>query len=106
MRKILGIFLILLFLFGCTATIAKEKAEQIAVNFVNHNVKFFTKEGSASKDVGKYKIESMNSYQETNNWIVVMHISSDVKNATKKNDLIVKIDSSGRVAEFNGQKAK
>ena len=91
-------------LSGCSAAISKEQAEAKAVLFVNSNVKFFAKSQDETTNLSAYKVDSTDSYKENNEWVVVMHVSSELGNETKKNDLTIRIDSTGEVSEFNGQK--
>ena len=102
-KKILFILFVLFFINGCSS-INKEKAESNAVEFVNKNVKFFAREGDSALDLPTYSIDSIRSYQQNKDWIVVMHITSKVDNEEKKNDLMIKINKKGDVIEFNGRK--
>ena len=97
------LLIFLIFIMGC-ASIDKNTAEQKAIGFVNKNVRFFAKEQNSTLDLMQYKIDSMSSYQENNEWVVAMHISSQLGNETKKNDLIVRMDNKGNVLELNGKK--
>jgi hypothetical protein len=106
--KPLKIFLVFFMLFilivvnGC-ASVNKEEAEAKALEFVNEKVKFFAKEEDSTINLPQYSIDSITSYQENKNWVVIIHVSSKVDNETKKNDLIIKLDKKGEVIEFNGK---
>jgi uncharacterized protein YxeA len=102
-KKILFMLLAVILISGCSS-INKENAEVKAKEFVNEKVKFFTREKNATLNLPAYRIDSITSYQENKNWVVVMHVSAKVGNETKKNDLIVKINKKGEVIEFNGRK--
>ena len=102
MRK--AVFLLFLLMIGGCAAIDKTKAEGVAAEFVNKNVRFFAKQENSTLGLPQYSIDSITSAYKDKEWIVVMHISSKVGNETKKNDLAVKLNSKGNVVEFNGQK--
>ena len=101
--KLLPLFLILLLINSCT-NITKAQAEAKAIQFVNNNVKFFAREENSTLNLPQYTLDSITSYQENKNWIVVMHVSAKAGNETKKNDLLIKLDNKGDVIEFNGKK--
>ena len=92
-----------LLFYGCSS-IGKPEAEKKALDFVNSNVKFYAKENNSSSVLAKYRVESISSYEEGGNWIVLMHISSEYQNNTKKNDITLKLNGKGNVVEFNGKK--
>lgn len=102
----MGIVLLMMVLgiSACSQGITQENAEQIAQEFVAKNVKFFIKENNSSSLVGEVNVPTATSYQEGSLWVVAIHVSSQVDDTLKKNDLIVKIDRKGNVIEFNGQK--
>ena len=94
-----------LLIAGCAPEpISQHDAEARAADFVSSNVKFFAKEQSSKVDLPQYTVESTDSYRESGIWVVVMHISSQVNGSVKKNDLIMKFDRKGDIAEFNGKK--
>lgn len=95
--------IILLLINGCSA-ISQSQAEEKAVKFVDQNVKFFSRQEDSKLNLPQYNIDSIKSYQENKNWIVVMHVSSEVGNETKKNDLSIRLNYKGDVMEFNGKK--
>ena len=101
--KLLPLFLILLLINSCT-NITQAQAEAKAIQFVDNNVKFFSRQENSTLNLPQYALESIKSYQENKNWIVLMHVSADVGNETKKNDLIIKLNNKGDVVEFNGKK--
>lgn len=94
--------LVILLLTGC-ASITQQQAEQTAMTFINSNVKFFT-EGESDERIihNAYSVSGMTSYQEDKDWVVVAHITANLEGEEKKNDMVVKIDSKGKVIEFNG----
>ena len=93
---------VLILINGC-ASINKSTAEAEAIKLVNEKVKFFAREENSTVDLPKYSIDSITSYQENKNWVVVMHVSSKVDNETKKNDLTIKLNRKGQAIEFNGR---
>ena len=101
--KLLPLFLILLLINSCT-NITQAQAEAKAIQFVNQNVKFFSRQENSTLNLPQYILDSMKSYQENKNWIVVMHVSAEIGNETKKNDLLMKLNNKGDVIEFNGKK--
>ena len=103
MRLVIFLALVLFMISACAA-IDNSKAEGVAAEFVSKNVRFFTKQENSTLGLPKYTIDSITSAYKDKEWIVVMHISSFVGNETKKNDLVVKLNSKGNVIEFNGQK--
>ena len=106
MKKIAVIAALMFLLAGCSS-ISKNDAEQRAADFVKQNVKFFAREQNSSV-VGfqQYSIDSLSSYKESGNWVVAMHVTASLGNETKKNDMIVKLDGSGNIVEFNGKGVK
>lgn len=105
MKKIVLLLLALVLLTACSKT-AKEDAEYIAKNFVNERVKFFTKEDESAVDVPEYTLREINSYQENNNWIVSIHITTLVDDQLKGKNLTVKVNDKGKVIEFDGMKVQ
>ncbi len=103
MKKASSLIMILVFLTGC-ASITQQEAENKAAEFVKINVKFFAKDNEAKIGLEQYTVESTDSYQENENWVVVMHISSQINGTEKKNDLTIKFDRKGNIVEFNGKK--
>ena len=101
--KIIYILFALILISGCTS-ISQKVAEAKALEFVNEKVKFFVKEENSKMDLPQYNVDSVTSYLENKDWIVVMHVSAKSGNETKKNDLIVRLDKKGDVTEFNGKK--
>jgi|SRR3989338_6376391 len=101
-KNFLFVLFILVLTSGCTS-INKNDAETKAVEFVNEKVKFFAREGDSTLDLPQYIIDSVTSYREDKNWVVVMHVSSKISNETKKNDLIIRLNKNGDVIEFNGR---
>ncbi|HLG23425.1 MAG TPA: hypothetical protein VI564_00680 [Candidatus Nanoarchaeia archaeon] len=97
------LFLLALFIYGCQE-ISQGDAEKKALDFVNKNVRFYAKEQNETSVLQEYKVESLSSYKENSQWTVLMHISSEYQNETKKNDLTVKLNGKGDVTEFNGKK--
>ena len=105
MKKIYAVLIAALLVLGCSPEpIRQHDAEARAADFVSSNVKFFAKEQSSKVDLPQYSVDKTDSYQENGNWVVVMHISSHVNGSIKKNDLIMKFDRKGDIAEFNGKK--
>ena len=88
---------------GCSS-ISKTEAEARAVSFVKQNVKFYAKENNSNSSFDRYAISSLSSYKNGASWVVLMHISAGTANATKQNDLILRVDDAGEVFEFNGQR--
>ena len=100
--SLLALFILIL-INGCSS-INKDEAEAKAISFINEKVKFFAKEENSTMDLPQYSIDSITSYQEGKNWIVLTHVSSKAGNETKSNDLTVKLNSMGEAVEFNGRK--
>ena len=103
MKKIIFVLFAVL-LAGCAAQITKKQAEDTAVVFISKNVRFFSKYHNETVNVNKINVSGVESYQEDKNWVVVMHVASNVINESKKNDLTVRINSQGEITEFNGKK--
>jgi hypothetical protein len=103
MLKLLAMVFLLVLVNGCSA-ITKERAEAEAVKFVNENVRFFTREANNTLGFPDYSIDSIESYKEGKDWVVVMHISAKRGNETKDNDLAIKVNNKGQVVEFNGRR--
>ncbi len=99
--KILILCILVFSIYGCSQ-ITQQSAESIAQDFVGKRVKFFLREGNLTKEPPKYEMRIISSYKENNIWTVLIHISSTLGNETKANDLVVKVDSKGKVIEFNG----
>jgi len=95
------VMVLLLLAAGCSG-VSSGEAESIAQAFVQDRVKFFSREGNATADLPEYGIDAINSYQEQGEWVVVVHVSSEQGDDIKQNDLVVKVDFSGEVVEFNG----
>jgi len=103
-HKIIIILVIAVFLvFGCSS-LSKDQAEKTALNFINSNVKFFAKDQEENKDLAQYNIEDMTSYKDGKDWVVIAHISADLKDEEKSNDISIKLNNKGQVVEFNGRK--
>ncbi len=98
--KILLFIIIIVLTSGCS-NITKEKAEKKALDFVNKNVKFFSKKGDSRLNISSYNLK-LNSYKSDGGWIVIMQVSTKMINETKQNSIAVKIDSKGYITEFNG----
>ncbi len=98
-----AVFVLLFLLYGCSS-VSQQQAEGIAGNFVRENVRFFAREQNTTTGFDTYAIESVSSYQEKNNWVVIMHIAAPFGNQTKKNDMTVTINSKGEVIAFNGKR--
>jgi uncharacterized protein YxeA len=106
MKRFIAFMLIfgVILLASCTA-VGQKEAEARAVAFVNKNVKFYSKDlENNSQDVRNYEIDSIDSYQQDGNWIVIMHVVSEENGREKKNDLTVEISQKGDVIQLNGQK--
>ena len=88
---------------GCSA-ISQKQAEAKAMQFVGNKVKFFARQENSTLTLPQHKIDSLTSYQEGKNWVVIMHVTAIVGNDTKKNDLAVKLNAQGGIIEFNGKK--
>jgi hypothetical protein len=101
--KVICLLVALLILANGCASISKSEAEAITGDFVNKNVKFYTKTGESSLDLPGHSIDSITSYKEGNNWVVIAHVSAQVGEEVKDNDLVLKINSKGEVIEFNGK---
>ena len=102
-RYLLFALLFALLALPSCSSISQQESEKTAVNFINSNVKFFAKEQNSTLALPKYTIDSISSYRENSDWVVIMHVSASTINETKKNDLTVKVDNRGRVVEFNGK---
>lgn len=101
--KFILIGFIIILVSGCSS-ISQEDAESVAVNFIDQNVKFFTREDDSTHDLPSYTIDNIQSYKEGSSWVVAMHVIGTIGNETKKRDLTVKVDRKGRVEEFDGRK--
>jgi len=99
--SMLFVLFTLLLINGCES-INKDEAEAMAIKFVNEKVKFFAKEENSTLDLPQYSIDSLTSYKENKNWIVVIHVSANVEDEIKKNDLIIELNRKGETIEFNG----
>ncbi|MBL7056414.1 hypothetical protein ISS07_05870 [Candidatus Woesearchaeota archaeon] len=103
MRRTIIVMVIALFLISGCSSLSKEQAEQTALSFINSNVKFFAKDQEERKDLPQYNIGSMTSYQEGSDWVVIAHISAELEDEEKTNDLSVRINREGKIIEFNGR---
>lgn len=99
-------FLILISLLSGCSVITQAQAEAKAIQFVNQNVKFFSRQENSTLNLPQYTLDSIKSYRENKNWIVVIHVSAKLGNETKKNDLTIKLNNRGDAIEFNGKKVK
>lgn len=93
---------VLFLIVGCTS-ITQDEAEAKALQFINENVKFFAREENSTLNLPGYRVESMTSYKEDNNWVVAVHVSAELDGEIKKNDLLVKLNRKGEVIELNGK---
>jgi len=97
-------FLIVLLLVGCSS-FSQSDAEQVSVDFIKQNVQFFAKgETNDTVTLPTYDFSDVSSYQENGMWVVVVHVVSQLNGTTKDNDLMVTVDSTGKVLGFNGRK--
>ncbi|MFH1642058.1 MAG: hypothetical protein ABIC04_04110 [Nanoarchaeota archaeon] len=85
-------------------SIDQKTAEEIAKGFVIARVKFFTQEEQTTVVLPQYDFTSVDSYKEGRDWAVSFHIEAVLGNISKGNDISLKINSKGKVTEFNGQK--
>jgi hypothetical protein len=104
MRNIIAVVIVALFIVACASSISQQQAESIALQFIEQNVKFFTRGENASSFVDDVNVPTATSYREGDVWVVVVHVTGVVDGVEKKNDLVVKVDKKGTVVEFNGQK--
>ncbi|MBS3130858.1 hypothetical protein J4212_00340 [Candidatus Woesearchaeota archaeon] len=102
-KLIPGIALILLFIAGC-ASVSKEEAESMAIEVVQENVQFFSRDGNSTENLGAFKVESMESVKEGSDWIVFMHVSAEKDGEKKSNDITMRFNRKGQLTEFNGKK--
>ncbi len=103
LAAILLVIVLVIFTACSRSSITQDRAEWVAQDFVKKNVKFFAAGEQENKDLPEYTIASITSYTEGRIWVVVLHVESNLTNETKKGDLVVKINSQGKVAEFNGR---
>lgn len=98
--------LVILILFGCTQ-ITQPESEDIAIKFINKNVKFFSKGQNSTNDVSNYEVSNIKSYKQNNNWFVMINITSEVDGDIKHKILMVEVNSkNGDVLSFDGKKLK
>jgi len=104
MRKILILFFILVFLIQTACIgVSQEVAEAKALRFVKERVKFYTTENNSDLDFPSYMFNSIDSYKEKGNWIIIIQVST-TKNESKKTEVVVEINSkNGKITKLNGQ---
>ena len=95
--------ILILFLLSSCSSISQKDAEQAATDFINKNVVFFAKGDNSTTNLPAYTINSISSYKEKGNWIIVMHVSASLDKEVKQNDLSFKVDKKGKIIEFNGK---
>ena len=83
-KKSFFLTFIAVLVIGCYG-VEQKVAEASAINFVNKNVKLFAREENSTMDLPQYSIERITSYQEDKKWVILMHVSSNLNNETKKN---------------------
>jgi len=93
---------LVILLSGCSG-IEQAQAEQIALNFIDKNVQFFSKAGEERVSHKQYTVNGITSYQEAGNWVVITHISAQLEGEEKKNDMVVEMTKKGKVTKFNGR---
>ena len=101
-------FVVLLFMLtACSQTVSKDVAEKNAVDFVKSRVKFYSRDEQTTiaSTVQEAKVSSLSSYLENSEWVVAVHVESEVNGTVKQNDIVIKVDAkTGKVSEFNGVK--
>ena len=108
-KKIFFMLVILILINSCAikseniSCKSKEEAKAIAIGFVKEKVKFFAKQEDSEMDLPQYDIGSVTSYQEDGNWVVLMHVSAELGDEVKDNDLVIKINKKCEVIELNGK---
>ncbi|MFH1174638.1 MAG: hypothetical protein V1725_05875 [archaeon] len=90
-----SIVLLLLILVSCTAGISKEAAEQSALTFMQQQGKFYT--NSTEQTLSDVTFSSVDSYVQDGKWHVAVHVAAVKEGKNVSNDVIVVIDSSGKV---------
>jgi hypothetical protein len=91
-----------IFLGGCKE-IDKLQAEDIAMQFVNKNVKFFARDENSTLNLPQFEVDKVNVHKEDKNWVVVMHVSSKAGNLSKEKNLTLKMSGKGDIIEFDGK---
>ena len=108
MKKIAAILLVFatFILIACSKEISQNEAQEKALQFVKAKIKFYTKNDNQTNIVQEPKTSSVDSYKDSDFWIVTMHIVGESANGTKNNDLMVKVDQKGNVIDVKamGQK--
>lgn len=96
---------------GCSSSppkdISEEEAKRAAEQFVKEHVKFFSRNGSSTIDLPEYQFRSVLRREEKEKgfFTILMHVTAALGNATKENDMVLKVDGkSGKVVEFNGKR--
>ncbi len=91
--------MMILILLGC-AGISQEQAEKAAASFLSERVKFVAN----STEIGSYTVGAVSSYREGGDWIVMLHVESEVNGTVKKNDVAIGVNSGGKITSLNGRK--
>ena len=94
------------FLAGCSSGISRQEAESKALSIIRDNVFFYANNGQQTIGFDEYTVKTLTSYQEGRDWVVSAHITADLNGTEKSKDLVIKMDSSGKLIEFDGQKVR
>ena len=73
--------------------ISEEAAIAIAKQFVDDQVKFYIKEEQTGNVVGRALIKIVDTQKKEGEWIIELHVVSDLKGTIKTAGLIIAIDS-------------
>ena len=105
MSRYLGVIFMIVLLFGCQQKITQEQALKSAQDFVNENVKFYSRDDIDYKNVSylqKVSIKVVEIYEEGDDYMVQLYIESNKTGELKKSGLVVAVDSrTGEVDKEN-----
>ena len=92
-----------LMLSGCSS-ISLDGAKAASSAFIHARVKPYPKASNATLALQEYAIEYISAEKVGNSWLLVANLSALVDNETKQATVTLKVDSAGKVSQFNGQK--
>ena len=89
-------------LAGCRE-ITQQEAEDIAGNFMQEHVRFFTHDQNTSINIDSAQRKGVVSYQKEGIWYVTFHIEADHTSGIKSSDLVIGVNPQGEVISLNGK---
>ena len=100
---LIGILLLSVITAGCQGA-SEEEAKQIAFEFLQQKVKFYSTDDNLTQNVPSATIEVVESYKEGNYWNFIVIVSSEVEGEIKTAKMKVVVDSIEKsVSSFDPQ---